>query len=220
MSFEVAREAAVQALCAHYAQEHLTTGELESRFERVYAATTQLDLQAAVGGLPALAPMTESAPLYQVATTRGALPSGHRRFLSLFSTVKKEGAWTPPPVIEARVYLGELVFDLREALLPPDGVDIDLEVFMGEARIILPPGLQAAVDASAIMGEVVDKSQPGVPGAPTIRVRGSAFMATIKVQTKLPRPARMESWRAQLKGFLGLDDGTDDTARDDGARLP
>ena len=207
MSFEVEREQAVQALCAHYAQDHLSTGELEARFERVHAARTQLDLQAAVGGLPALTAMAvAAAPLYQLAgpVPSGPVPGLRRRFLSLFSSVKKEGAWAPPPFIEARVYLGELVFDLREALLPPEGIDLDVEVFMGEARVLLPPGLRAEVDASAIMGEIVDKSQRGLPGAPMIRVHGTAFMGTIKVQTKLPRPARLEDWRAQLKGFLGL----------------
>jgi hypothetical protein len=76
----------------------------------------------------------------------------------------------------------------------------------GEARVLLPPGVGAEVDASAIMGSVEDKAQRALPGAPVIRVRGGVLFGTIRVETKLPRPARMESWREQIRAFLR--DGT------------
>lgn len=214
MSLELDREQVVQELCAHYAQDHLTTGELESRFDAVYKATSRDQLVTQLAGLPALTRTAVAPiPLYQVAPATvtpvgGVLPAGEKRYLSVFAEVKKEGHWVPAPLILARVVFGSMVLDLREAELPPEGITIDAEVVFGECRILLPPGLAADVDASAMMGSVTDKSQRGLPGAPMIRVRGSALFGEIVVKTQLPKPARMESWRKQLKAFFGGDDGS------------
>jgi hypothetical protein len=208
MSLEFEREQAVQELCAHYAQDHLSTGELESRFDRVYKADSRAQLQTVLSGLPALQRTTMvPAPLYQVArpeTPRGGvLPAGEKRYLSVFAEVKKEGFWTPAPLILARVVFGSMVLDLREAELPVEGITIDADVLFGELKVLLPPGVGADVDASAVMGSVVDKSQRGLPNAPVIRVRGSTLFGEISVKTMLPKPARLESWRQQLKAFFG-----------------
>lgn len=203
MTLDFEKEQAVQALCAHYAQDHLSTGELETRFERVYKSTSRSQLDTVLAGLPALKRADVApAPLYRVATGTGALPSNKKRYLAVFSGVKKEGAWEPAPEIEAKVIFGELVLDLRDAIIPLDGMQIDLDVMFGEARVLLPPGVGAEVDASAIMGSVEDKAQRALPGAPVIRVRGGVLFGTIRVETKLPKPARMESWRQQIRAFL------------------
>ncbi len=203
MTLDFEKEQAVQALCAHYAQDHLSTGELETRFERVYKSTSRSQLDTVLAGLPALKRAdVATAPLYRVATGTGALPSHRKRYLAVFSGVKKEGAWEPAPEIEAKVIFGELVLDLRDATIPLDGMQIDLDVIFGEARVLLPPGVGAEVDASAIMGSVEDKAQRALPGAPVIRVRGGVLFGTIRVETKLPKPARMESWRQQIRAFL------------------
>ncbi len=206
MSLDLEKEQAVQALCAHYAQEHLSTQELESRFERVYRSTSRRELDTVLEGLPALQRLAApAAPMYQVATTSGALPPGEKRYLAVFSGVTKEGAWTPSPLILAKAIMGSVILDFREVELPPHGVDIDVDVIMGECKILLPPGVGAEVDASAFMGSVVDKAQRALPGAPVIRVRGGTIMGEISVITKLPKPARLESWRKQLKQLLGGD---------------
>ena len=41
-------------LSAHYAEDHLTTQELEERFDRAYRAASAADLLAVVARLPAL----------------------------------------------------------------------------------------------------------------------------------------------------------------------
>lgn len=211
MTLDLEREEVVQALCAHYAQDHLSTGELESRFERVYKSTDRRELRTVLEGLPAMGPLVPPpAPLYALANTGGGLPADEKRYLSLFSEVRKEGAWVPARKISLFVMFGSALLDLREAALPPGGIEIDADVIFGEAKILLPPGIGAQVDCSAVMGTAEDKSRPGVPGAPVVRVRGGAFMGGIVVITKLPKPARMESWRQQLKAFFGTggDDGS------------
>ncbi len=214
MSLEVEREQAVQALCAHYAQDHLSTGELESRFDGVYKASSREQLQTVLMGLPALRGTSLApAPLYQLAptspplgTSRGGLPANEKRFLSVFAEVKKEGWWSPTPVIIGRVVFGSMLLDLREAELPPEGITIDLDVIFGDCKVLLPPGVGADVDATAMLGTVTDKSQRGLPDAPLVRVRGSAVFGEITVKTQLPKPARLESWRKQLRAFFGDED--------------
>lgn len=211
MTLDLEREEVVQALCAHYAQDHLSTGELESRFERVYKSTDRWELRTVLEGLPAMGPLVPPpAPLYALANTGSGLPADEKRYLSLFSEVKKEGAWVPARKISLFVMFGSALLDLREAALPPGGIEIDADVIFGEAKVLLPPGIGAQVDCSAVPITAEDKSRPGVPGAPVIRVRGGAFMGSIVVITKLPKPARMESWRKQLKAFFGTgdDDGS------------
>ena len=212
MSLEIEKEQVVQTLCAHYAQDHLGTGELEARFERANQAATAHDLRTVLEGLPALGPMVAApAPLYRVGSpalpvTGSGLPAHERRYVAFFAEVKKEGAWTPAPLLRARALFGSLVFDLREAVLPPDGLVIDVDVMLGDCKILLPPGVGAEVDCSAMLGTVNAKAQRALPGAPVVVVRGGTFMGEITVQTKLPKRERMESWRKQLKAALFGDD--------------
>lgn len=215
MGLEVEKEQVVQALCAHYAQDHLSTGELEARFERANRATSVNDLRTLLEGLPALGPMVAPpAPLYQVGAQTmiggpSGLPAHEKRYAAFFAEVKKEGYWTPSPLIVARTVFGSLLFDLRDAVLPADGLVIDLDVMLGDCKILLPPGVGAEVDCNAFLGSVNDKAQRALPGAPIVRVRGGTIMGEISVVTKLPKKERMESWRKQLKSALfGDGDGT------------
>jgi hypothetical protein len=53
------------------------------------------------------------------------------------------------------------------------------------------------------MGSVKDRSKPGVPGAPTIRVTGNTIMGGISVVTKVPRKEAENTLRAQMRSWLG-----------------
>lgn len=204
MNLELQKEQAVQALCAHYAQDHLSTGELEARFEQVYRSTSAEHLRTIFEGLPAIGALVPApAPLYSVGAPRGGLPANEKRYVAIFSEVRKEGQWVPAARIAARVIFGNVVFDFREAILPPEGVELDVDVMLGEVKVLLPPGVGAEVDCTAVMGSVNDKSHRALPGAPVVRVRGGAVLGSITVVTKIPKADRMESWRRQLRGFFG-----------------
>ncbi len=205
MNLEVEREEVVQQLCSHYAQDHLSTGELEARIEQVYRAADRTQLQTLLDGLPAIRPMPmAAAPMYAVAaaTPRG-IPADERRYAAIFAEVRKEGVWEPPRRIEAKAIFGSALFDFREAQLPPDGIDIEADAVFGDVTILLPPGIGADVDCTAMLASVEDKARAGTPGAPRVRVTGGAVFGSITVKTKLPKKERLESWRAQLKAWLG-----------------
>ncbi|MHB1311109.1 MAG: DUF1707 SHOCT-like domain-containing protein [Gemmatimonadaceae bacterium] len=204
MSIELDRERTVQALCSHFAQDRLTTQELELRFDEVYKANSADELRGVMRGLPALAaPLVpaEPLPMYSVAP---ALPGqDEKRLLALMSDVRRQGAWVVPRRIRAAAWMGAIRIDLREAQIPEGGVDIETSAIMGEVRIILPPGLHADVDGFAVMGEFSDRSRAtaGVPGMPVIRVTGKAIMGAVRVETRMPRESTLEAWKRRLRGW-------------------
>jgi hypothetical protein len=203
MSIELERERTVQALCSHFAQDRLTTQELELRFDEVYKASTSLELRSVMRGLPALAaPLVpvEPLPMYRVGP---AVPGElEKRFLALMSDVRHQGLWVVPRRIRAAARMGAIRLDFREAQIPDGGVDIDASAIMGEVRIILPPGLHADVDGFAIMGEFSDRTKGavGVPGMPVVRVKGKAIMGAVRVETRMPRESTLEAWKRRLRG--------------------
>lgn len=211
MSLDLERERVVQQLCTAYAHDQLTTGELEARLERVYKSPDRAQLLTVLEGLavvrvpvatvPPPAPVARpNAPYY--APGRGISPD-EKRYVAVFSEVKKEGAWAPARYIAARAIFGSVHFDFREAQIPLEGIEIDLEVTLGEAKITLPPGVGVEVDCNSILGSVEDKSRPAIPGAPVVRVTGGAMMGSITVVTKVPKGERADSFRAQMKRWLG-----------------
>ncbi len=210
MSLDLERERVVQQLCTAYAHDQLSTGELEARLERAYRSTDRAALLTVLDGLavvrlpvaPAPAPRP-SAPYY--APGRGIGPD-EKRYVAFFAEVKKEGAWSPARFITAKTILGSLHFDLREAQIPLEGIDLDLDVMLGEAKITLPPGVGVEVDCSSMLGTVEDKSRPAIPGAPVVRVKGGAVMGSITVVTKVPKGERADSLREQMKRWLGAGD--------------
>ena len=227
MTLELEREDVVQKLCAAYARDQLTTGELEARLERVYKSADRAQLHTVLEGLPAMqiarlgevpapvpdiAPPPYRTPQHTPQGTQSAreerrrgrgLQPGEKRYAAFMSEIRKEGAWTVTPTIVANTVMGGVVLDFRETPIPAEGVDIYADVIMGSLKVILPPGLGADVDCSTFMGSVNDKSKAGIAGAPTIRVTGSTVMGDITVVTKVPRKEGESEFRAQMRKWLG-----------------
>jgi hypothetical protein len=208
MSLELEKEHAVQQLCALYAHDHLTTGELESRFERVYKSEDRAALRTVLEGLPVVGPLAVvPQPLYELAPANRPLSVRPKRMLAVFSGIERIGRWTPGERLEGSAVLGSIELDLREAEIPAGGIDMEMNAYLGSVEIILPPGIGAEIDCSAFMGSVVDKTHAGSPGAPRIRITGDVIMGSVEVRTKLPKKAKMESWRDQLKAWFGAGPG-------------
>ena len=203
MSFELERERAVQALCAHFAQDHLTTQELEQRFEEVYRASSPEELRRLMTGLPVLAPTVVTTPLPTFAIAASGGVPREKRYLALMGEVNRQGRWSVPAYMKVSAIMGTVRLDLREAEVPASGVDIDATAVMGEVRILLPPGLHADVDGFAFMAEFSDRTAgtASTLDAPSIRVRGSAVMGSVRVETRLPKESALQAWkRRRLEG--------------------
>jgi hypothetical protein len=205
----VERERTIQALCAQYANDNLTTQELEARFDLAYKAESAADLQALLANLPQLAfpaagPLIRgSTPLYGVAAMAD-VPT-ERRTLAVMSEVKKVGEWIPARRNVVHAIMGSAELDLREALLSQGEIEIVASAIMGEVKVIVPPGIRVECDGTAIMGEFTElHSASGEdPSAPLVRIHGMALMGSVSVTTRLPGESSMAAWRRRMREKRG-----------------
>lgn len=199
-TLDVDRERTIQQLCSHFANDNLTTQELELRFERVYKAQSAVELQGLVAGLPVL-PATVAAPAGMFAVAPVDAPPPEKRMLVLMSELKRRGEWTPARRNVIRIIMGSATIDLREAHLTPGAVtEFDVSAIMGELKVIVPPGLHVECDGMAIMGEFDDSTTSGdrSSDAPRVRITGSAIMGSVHVRTRLPGEGSLAAWKRQL----------------------
>lgn len=199
MSLESDRERIVETLSAHYAEDHLSTQELEERFERAYRAKTSVELNAVVSGLPALTQPARS-PVPRAVTTppiRHGNTMPERRHVAIMSTLRKGGDWTPSRSTTIKAIMADVRIDLRDATFVDSEIVIDVFAFMSEATFVVPPGVRVECDGFAFMGEFTDRhdARSGDPDAPLVRITGTSFMAKVAVETRLPGETRIAAKR-------------------------
>ena len=199
MTLESDRERIVEQLSAHYAEDHLSTQDLESRFERAYRATTIDELTGVLSGLPALAqparnpvPRASSAPVIRLADH-----APERRYLAVMSNLHKGGDWTPSRLTSIKAVMANVKIDLRDATFVNREIEFEILAVMSETTILVPPGVRVECDGFAIMGEFSDRHDASGddPDAPVIRIRGTSVMASVVVKTRLPGETKLAAWR-------------------------
>ena len=174
----------VEVLSEHFARDHLTLDELETRMARVYAATTPAEVDALVEDLPALA---TGAPVPVTADAYTPTPKLRERLVAIMSGVVRRGLWKVPRRLKVVAVLGGVDLDLRQAELSPGVTEIHAFVFMGGLAIRVAPGVRLETDGVAIMGGFEDRvHEPGAagPDAPVVRVTGVAIMGGVDAQVK------------------------------------
>lgn len=209
MTFESDRERIVEELSAHYAEDHLTTQELEERFERAYRARSLKELAAVMSGLPALArPLRTPAPVPRATSpARRTSEQGERRYTAIMSAFRKVGEWTPSRVTVMTAVMSEVRLDLRDATFVDGEIEFDVRAIMADVQILVPPGVHVECDGSAFMGEFSARYADSRvdPNAPRVIVRGSAVMAKVSVVTRMPGESRWAARRRVRRQFKGRD---------------
>lgn len=179
---EQVRERVIEALSEHFARDHLSLEDLETRMARVYAATTPAEVDAIVSDLPALA---VGAPVPVTEDAYSPTPKLRERVVAIMSGIVRRGLWKIPRRLKVVAIMGGVELDLREAELPPGVTEIRAFVFMGGLEIRVRPGVRLETDGVAIMGGFEDRiHEPGVagPDAPVVRVTGVAIMGGVDAQ--------------------------------------
>jgi len=187
------RERVVEVLAAAVADGRLDTHEHGIRLERAYSARTLGDL---VG-------LTEDL----VTADHQPIRLDHRRAVAGFMTRQsRSGRWVVPETFPVTVLFGEVVLDLREAVLQSQRVTVYATLLGGRLELIVPEGLKVELTGSGLSGSGMagsarsrqatqDASQPrptGPPGTPVIEVRTVIPGGRIKITT--PRPPRRRRW--------------------------
>jgi len=181
VSFNQARERAIESLSTYFAQDELSLEELERRIERAYQAKTIADLDELTADLRARAPAAAS-----VAAEPSMAPSmvvERDRMVAIMSESKRHGVWSVPQELDVLSLMSDATIDLTQARLPAGIIDLHIRAIWTSLKIILPPGLPIANRMHTLMSSVTNEvdEAPFVPGAPVIRLSGWAAMAEVKV---------------------------------------
>ncbi len=201
---EVARERVVRLLTDRYADDSLTVEQFEAELDRLHALTDARALEqmgdalttaawpaaphAATGPRPQ--PETVGLPPGAYGWQRGTLvpvrdvSRDENRMLAVMSSTRRVGPWLVSPRLRVWAIMSEAVLDLRDAVLPVGGCEIDIGAVMANVRVLLPRGVQATVDVLPFIGAAHDETMHAdldARHAPRVHIRGSSVMAEVRV---------------------------------------
>lgn len=158
------------------ADGRLTLGEHAERTERAYSARTLGDLAGLTTDLAA-------------ASAQPIRLDSRRPVAGIFGTERRAGRWVVPEHLTVTAVFGEVILDLRQALLQSQRVTIYATVIGGRLELIVPDGVAVVLTRKPRPAgrRTGGGTQPG-PGVPVIEVR--AFTLGGRVITVRPRRGR------------------------------
>ena len=165
----------VDILTRHYAEDRISSEELEARLERAYRAATASELDALVADLPAAAP----------AATALSVPA--QRVRALLSGQEQRVTGVAPRQMELRAHLGYVEMDLTRATFEPGVTEIDVRALMGYVQIRLPADVRVECHGRAVMGFFALKgARRSSEGDATrvVRITGRAMMGFAEVSVR------------------------------------
>jgi hypothetical protein len=117
---------------------------------------------------------------------------------ALFSTAERHGRWVVPATMTCAAVFGEVVLDLREALMQERHVVVSVYALFGRVRLIVPAGVEVVMNATDIVGRQRGGTVRRVPTSsevPVVEIRGYVAASEVLVRTP-PRPRRwLPRWR-------------------------
>ena len=187
------RERVVAVLAEAAGDGRLTLEEHSERVQRAYGART----------------LGELAGLTRDLVPPGAQPlqlDDSRTVTAFFTTVRREGRWVMPDRLSVTVVGGQVVLDLREALLQGMYTIVHATLVGGSLNILAPEGVTVRVTTSRYSSRMGDdlKPRPGPAnraakdgGSPLIEVRTFSVAGHVRVHTPRQRTSR---WRRNPGG--------------------
>jgi len=184
---DVDRERVVAVLAEAAADGRLTLEEHSERVQRAYQART----------------LGELAGLTRDLVPAGAQPlrlDDSRSVSAFFTTSRREGRWVMPDRLSVTVVGGQLILDLREALLQDMHTIVHATLVGGSLHMLVPERVTVQVTTSRYSGRVATDLAPR-PGpatrapaqgaSPLIEVRAFSVAGHVRVHT----PRRPSRWR-------------------------
>ena len=163
------------------ADGRLTLGEHSERAERAYSARTLGDLAVLTADLA-------------VPSAQPIRLDGRRPVTGVFTREHRSGRWVVPESLMVTAVFGEVVLDLREAILQSLHVTIYATVLGGRLDLVVPDGVTVVLTGTAVLSRRLgDRPAPARPGAPVIEVRTLALGGRVRIVT--PRRGRWFSGR-------------------------
>jgi len=120
-----------------------------------------------------------------------------RAVTAILARERREGRWVVPDALAVTAILGDVLLDLRGAVLQSQRVTIHATVLGGQIRLIAPAGVIVEMAGRSLLGirSIRGRGAAGAsPGAAVIEVRTLALGGAVKVVT--PRRPR---WRGRQR---------------------
>jgi DUF1707 SHOCT-like domain/Cell wall-active antibiotics response LiaF, C-terminal len=173
------RDRVIAMLGEALADGRLSHEEYTERMPLALAARTLGDLAALTTDL--------AAPEHQPVQLDGGQP-----VTALFNAAGRTGRWVVPATMTCVAAFGEVVLDLREAILQDRHVVLTVYALCGRVRLIVPAGVEVVMNGSDILGRQRGGTTRRVPTSsevPVIEVRGYVAASEVLARTP-PRPRR------------------------------
>ena len=104
-----------------------------------------------------------------------------------FADIKRTGQWQVRDGSSYTVNLGTLFLDLRQAQASTPTVRLDLNIYLGSARLVVSPGVVVESQLEVILSDEPKITvAPPVPGAARIILSGRVFLGDVKVISRQP----------------------------------
>jgi hypothetical protein len=175
------RERVIALLNEAAADGRLTLGEHSERAERAYTART-------------LGELAELTTDLAVPSAQPIRLDGRKPIAGVFGRERRDGRWVVPDRLGVTAIFGEVVLDLREAVLQSRRITVLATVLGGTVQLIVPEGVAVEVTGSAALSRKSQNASPApLPDTPVIEVR--AFSLAGRVKVVRPRKPR---WRGPL----------------------
>ena len=81
---------------------------------------------------------------------------------------------------------GNAEIDLRDAVIPVDGLDIKVWAYLGDVTVVVPPNVQVSMAATPVLGRVVNETRSAPVAAATVRIHAMALFGDIYLRTEYP----------------------------------
>ena len=173
------RERVIAMLGEALADGRISHEEYSERMPAALAARTLGDL---AGLTKDLAP-----PERQPVQVHGGQP-----VTALFGNAERSGRWVVPATLTCVATFGEVVLDLREALLQDRHVVVNVYALFGRVRLVVPAGVEVVMNGTELLARQRGGTARRVPTSsdtPVIEVRG--YLAATEVLARTPpRPRR------------------------------
>jgi hypothetical protein len=162
----------------------LTLSEHAERAERAYAART-------------LGELAELTTDLAVPSAQPIRLDGRKPIAGVFGRERRDGRWVVPERLAVTAIFGEVVLDLREAVLQSQRITLLATVLGGTLQLIVPDGVAVVMTGSAVLSRTSGRGGPNPADhpaqTPVIEVRALSFGGRVKVIR--PRKSR---WRGGL----------------------
>jgi len=179
------RELVITLLSEAAGDGRLTLSEHAERSERALAARTLGELVRLTSDLTT--PSGQPIKLYP-----------RRSVTAMFARERRQGRWVVPDTLPVTAFFGDVVLDLREAILQSQRVTIYATAIAGQIKLIVPAGIAVEMVGRSVLGVRSVRGRPRASVQPAttgvIEVRTLTVGGAVKATT-----VGKSRWRSVLR---------------------